>query len=70
MSEPINPKPLEKITCKQFAAYERIRRERQHDMVSDARNAAFGAGLDLDTYFAILRNYEALAARFPDVRKL
>lgn len=51
-----------------FVAYERIRRCGRLNMITEARHAARDAGLLLDEYLAVLKNYEALMKKYPEVR--
>ena len=43
-----------------FLAYKKVQMSGRYNMVIDARQAAASAGLDLDTYFAVIQNYSKL----------
>ena len=63
-----------KITKKQFLAYERVRKGGKFNMVMDSKKAARESGLDLDTYFEIVKNYGKLhdkyiGSKFPAIEK-
>lgn len=63
-----------KITKKQFLAYERVRKGGKFNMVMDSKKAARESGLDLDTYFEIIKNYGKLhdkymGSKFPELEK-
>lgn len=61
-------KPLEEITRKDFQRYERVRREGLWNMFSpQAREAT---GLSRETYLGVIKHYEELMKKFPDVRKV
>lgn len=62
----MSSKPLEKITEEDFVAYEEVRHGGLFNMLDP--NARVLTGLDRDTYFGILSNYEALMEKFPAVR--
>lgn len=51
-------------TREQFEAYVKVQRSGRWNMIMDAKNAAREAGLDLDIYFAVIKNYSKLAAKF------
>ena len=60
-------KPVEEITRAEFEAYESVRAGGRWNMFS--LNAQFATRLDRETYFSVLKNYEVLAQKWPDVRK-
>ena len=51
-------------TKEQFEAYVKVQHSGRWNMFMNAREAAKEAGLDLDTYFAVIKNYSKLAAKF------
>lgn len=51
-------------TREQFEAYVKVQRSGHWNMLMNAEEAAREAGLDLDTYFAVIKNYSKLAAKF------
>ena len=51
-------------TKEQFEAYVKVQQSGRWNMFMNAREAAKEAGLDLDTYFAVIKNYSKLAAKF------
>jgi hypothetical protein len=57
-----------KITKEQFAAYEKVRVGGKTNMWDVQRGASL-ASLDPEVYFQILKQYEDLMAKYPDVRK-
>ena len=65
----VDPKRFEKITRKEFAAYERVRKSGVYNMITQSALATAAAGLDADVYISIIRNYEALMEKYPDIRK-
>ena len=52
---------------KDFQAYERVRRGGRWNMIVNARDAAADAHLGFDRYMAVLRNYELLMKKYPEV---
>ena len=69
MPKPIKPVPISQITQSQFRAYEAVRVSGYYNMIANARDAAEEAGLGIETYMGIVRNYEKLMKLFPKVRK-
>ena len=51
-----------------FEAYEEVRQSGEYNMIAEVRSAAYAAGLPMDRYRAVLKNYSALMAAYPDVR--
>ena len=51
-------------TREQFEAYVKVQQSGRWNMLMNAREAAKEAGLDLDTYLAMIKNYSKLAAKF------
>ncbi len=51
-------------TREQFEAYVKVQRSGRWNMLMNAEEAAREAGLDLDTYFDVIKNYSKLAAKF------
>ena len=51
-------------TREQFEAYVKVQRSGHWNMLMNAEEAAREAGLDLDTYFEVIKNYSKLAAEF------
>ena len=63
-----NTMPLDDIAKEDFEAYEHVRISGVTNMLSpDVRELA---GISRDVHYTILRHYEALCAKWPDVRKL
>jgi len=56
------------ITKKEFQAYEDIRKSGHWNMLTNGRDAADEAGLYLDRYFEVLKNYDACTKKWPSVR--
>lgn len=69
MSTKIEMRPFDKINKVMFAEYERVRKSGHWNMIMNTREAAEEAGLSIDTYMGVLKNYAALMKKFPDVRK-
>lgn len=51
-------------TREQFEAYVEVQNSGRWNMIMDAKEAAHDAGLDLATYFEVIKNYSKLAAKF------
>lgn len=51
-------------TKEQFEAYVKVQQSGRWNMFMNAREAAKEAGLGLDTYFEVLKNYSTLAAKY------
>lgn len=51
-------------TKEQFEAYVKVQQSGRWNMLMNAREAAKEAGLDLNTYFGVLKNYSTLAAKY------
>ena len=62
------PKTADQITKREFQAYERVRQSGRYNMMTNAGLARRDTGLSQETYYAILRHYSALAAKWPEVR--
>ena len=60
--------PVDQITKLEFQAYERVRQTGRYNMMANSALARRDAGLSQETYYAILRHYSALAAKWPEVR--
>lgn len=61
-------------TKKQFLAYERVRKGGKFNMITQCVKAARESGLDVDTYFEIVKNYGELhdkymGSKFPELEK-
>lgn len=61
-------------TKKQFLAYERVRKSGKFNMITQCVKAARESGLDVDTYFEIIKNYGKLhdkymGEKFPAIEK-
>lgn len=69
MPRSVDPTPLAKVKKKHFTAFESVRRSGMFNMLTQAREAADFAGLGIEDYMGVLKNYEALMAKWPDVRK-
>lgn len=65
----VEPVPLAKLKKKDFAAYERVRKSGCFNMITEAHQASEMAGLDIEVYKGIIKNYEALMKKYPGVRK-
>lgn len=61
---------MAEVTKDQFVAYERVRQEGTHNMLTDGQRAAVDAGLDWLIYQRILADYDGFDKRWPDVRTL
>ena len=57
-------KPLDQITAKDFWDYEGIRVQGRHNMLMESGLAQQAAGLDAETYFAVMNYYTELKRRF------
>ena len=57
---------LEEITKEQFEDFERVRQGGLYNMMS--QDARLAADLDRDTHFSIMRHYETLMEKWPEVR--
>ena len=60
-------KAFEKITKREFAAYERVRKSGKVNMWT--RDVCVLAGIDDATHIAIIKHYNALRAKYPGVRE-
>ena len=60
-------KPLDQITERDYATYERVRRTGKYNML-DAQ-AIRDSGLDKSTYLGVLTHYALLMEKFPNVRE-
>ena len=58
---------FKKITKREFAAYERVRKSGKVNMWT--RDVCVLAGIDDATHIAIIEHYKALNKKWPDVRK-
>lgn len=43
-----------------FLSYKRVQQSGRYNMIMDATQAAADAGLDINTYFAVIQNYTKL----------
>lgn len=55
---------MEKITKEMFDAFERVRSEGKYNMVMNAQDAAEDAGLSMDDYWIVIKNYTELKEKF------
>ena len=56
---------MKRVTKEQFDAYRKIQFSGRYNMISEGRAVRRAAGLDRETYIAILKNYSALAEKWP-----
>lgn len=61
---------IDEITKKDFQAYERVRRGGRYNMLTHIKQAARLADLSCKKYIAILKDYEKLMKKWPEVRQL
>ena len=52
------------ITESQFRAYQKVQNNGHWNMIMEAGNAMKEAGLDAETYLAIIKNYNKLFEKF------
>ena len=52
------------ITAEQFRAYQKVQNDGHWNMIMEAGNAMKEAGLDAETYLAIIKNYNKLLEKF------
>lgn len=52
------------ITRNEFESYVLVQMSGQYNMIMNAQDAAEDAGLDMDTYYAIIKNYSYLKNKF------
>ncbi len=57
-------KALDEITAKDFWDYEGIRVQGRYNMLAESALAERAAGLDAETYFAVMNYYDELQRRF------
>ena len=57
-------KDLDRITEKQFRAYQKVQETGHWNMIIEAGSAMKEAGLDAETYLAIIKNYGKLLEKF------
>jgi hypothetical protein len=62
-------KEFSKLKKKDFESFERVRKEGCFNMITEARDAASFAGLSIETYMGVIKNYDQLMEKYPDVRK-
>lgn len=60
---------IDGITKKDFEAYERVRRGGRYNMLTHSKQAARLADLSPEKYRVILRHYEKLMKKWPEVRQ-
>lgn len=60
--------PIEDVVKADFEAYEEVRKSGEFNMITHASDAAAECGLSMSLYRSILKNYETLMAKWPDVR--
>ena len=61
-------KPFEQITKAEFERYEKVRKQGKVNMLD--RSVEWRADIDRETHIGIIKHYDALAQKWPDVRKL
>ena len=59
--------PVNRLEC--YKKYERVRQSGRFNMITEANYAAIAAGLSLEEYMFVIKNYNKLKEQYENERK-